>query len=1025
MAENKINVGGRLHSIATGNVLAGANEIFDDEKNKKQSQINTETYSLVEEINAKLNTLSPNQQAALDVAGKANNNEAKLGYYICDTEGNSAAKVIPNITGYVLSVGGSMKVKMTNANTADNATLNINSTGAKALYYDGKRASATNSWKAGETVEVYYDGTSYYANSVAGGTVTSARIKDGAVTINKLEPSIQSLITNINKNASFAGIATPTTNPGTPDGPVFYIAFKPGVYSNFGDIEVTDYEVVILHYDTTWHKITTGIGSKDKVAELESDFNLLPIEKIKLQDGKYLVGNDLEISSSSYGITDYLSVAEGMVVSCANFVHSDTPVIGLYDDNKVIRGSVSLSAADDEVVFVVPTKIRFIRASYLVASKSKFYIHTDFPSSTRYIGDKIDKLIELPISLDMNGYISSGGTFSTNINWKSSDFVDINFGYTLECTYYLTHSTCICIYDKDKKLIASFPGTEGVKKTTITINPNDYPTLKYLRVCSILDPKKVDYSTKVKSVFGIIPNDSVKASNLQDESVSERKTTFFTHDGTSNFIDRRELLQNTFINDGTEHSKSGWYATGKVKLLPNTTYYYGNLYPGYYAFYKSDGTLIEYKNQGNFLTKPFTTPAETAYGRFSMQESSSSSCWIALANAMPADYKLIIPSTHLGEIQLPDESITTPKIAEKAVTPAKLSFFIHDPNTDFIKQNNWIANKLITEQGQESSQSGYWATGFVPLSSNTTYYKNTLWFGYYAFYDADKNLIEGHGNDSSLISPFTTPVGTAYGRFTCTNTDNKNNAWIGLVNNPAPYAETIDPQYIPALQKKYCDYEGNEFSMFNKCICVGDSLTEGVFNENGSGAEKYVGFKKYSYPTFLSKLTGVEVNNLGNGGDTSAEWYDRHKEDNLSGHDVAIIQLGTNDAARYSGWTETSITGFTNIINKLKNENNNIKIFVSTISKRFGDPSAEGKAVISEGIRQLVLSLADPNVILLDMEEYAHTGDEQAYECGHYSAYGYWRLAQDYKNIIGYYINSHKNLFRTVQFIGTNYSYSD
>ena len=181
MAENKnIEVGGRLHSIATGNVLAGANEIFDDDKNKKQSQINTETYSFVEEINAKLNTLSPDQQAALDIAGKANNNEAKLGYYICDTEDNVAAKVIPNIIGYVLSVGGSMKVKMTNANTADNATLNINSTGAKALYYDGKRASATNSWKVGETVEVYYDGTSYYANNVAGSMVTSEKIAPSA-----------------------------------------------------------------------------------------------------------------------------------------------------------------------------------------------------------------------------------------------------------------------------------------------------------------------------------------------------------------------------------------------------------------------------------------------------------------------------------------------------------------------------------------------------------------------------------------------------------------------------------------------------------------------------------------------------------------------------------------------------------------------------------------------------------------------------------------------------------------------------
>ena len=814
-----------------------------------------------------------------------------------------------------------------------------------------------------------------------------------------------------------------------------YILFSTSSNYSIGDIVRYDGK---LYKFTTEHAAGAWIGTDvelasinsiltSKLTELESDFNLLPIEKIILQDGKYLISNGLELSSSLYGITDYLSVTEGMVVSCANTVHNDTTIIGLYNENKAIIGSISLLSADDEVVFTIPAKVRFIRASYLVSSKDKFYIHADFPSSTRHIEDKIDKVIELPIFLNLNGVINIAGDFVSNDAWRSSDFVDINFGYTLECTYYISRNTCVCIYDKDKKLIASFEGADSVvKRTTITINPVDYPTIKYLRVCSLYDSKKVDYSTKIKSVFGTIPNDSVKTNSLQDESVSERKTTFFTHDETSNFIDRSELVQNTTIQNGKENSTSRWYATGKVKLLPNTTYYYGNLYTGYYAFYKADGTLIEYKNQGVFLTNPFTTPAETAYGRFSMQESSSSLCWIALTNAKPADYKMIIPFPYLGEIQLQDESITTPKIAEKAVTPTKSSFFVHDPNTDFIEQDNWVSNKRIDGQGNVVSQSGYWATGNIPLSPNTMYYQNALWYGYYAFYDADMNLIEGHDNDGSLLNPFTTPAGTAYGRFTCTNTDAKNKAWIGLVNNPSPYAEIIDPQYVPAMQEKtYCDYEGNEFSMFNKCICVGDSLTEGVFNENGSGAEKYVGFKKYSYPTFLSKLTGVEVTNLGNGGATSAEWYNMHKEDNLSGHDVAIVQLGTNDAARYSGWTETSVTGFTNIINKLKSENTNIKIFVSTISKRFGDPGAAGKAVISDGIRQLVLSLADPNVILLDMEEYAHTGDEQAYECGHYSAYGYWRLAQDYKNIIGYYINSHKNLFRTVQFIGTDYSYSD
>ena len=38
-----INIGGRLHSIATGNVIAGADEILDDNLGKKQTQINTET----------------------------------------------------------------------------------------------------------------------------------------------------------------------------------------------------------------------------------------------------------------------------------------------------------------------------------------------------------------------------------------------------------------------------------------------------------------------------------------------------------------------------------------------------------------------------------------------------------------------------------------------------------------------------------------------------------------------------------------------------------------------------------------------------------------------------------------------------------------------------------------------------------------------------------------------------------------------------------------------------------------------
>ena len=93
--------------------------------------------------------------------------------------------------------------------------------------------------------------------------ITTDRISDGAVTIDKLEHSIQSLLTNISKNASFAGIATPTTNPGTPEGPVFYIASTAGNYSNFGGIEISQNELAILYkLSNSWSSYIIQLGTE-------------------------------------------------------------------------------------------------------------------------------------------------------------------------------------------------------------------------------------------------------------------------------------------------------------------------------------------------------------------------------------------------------------------------------------------------------------------------------------------------------------------------------------------------------------------------------------------------------------------------------------------------------------------------------------------------------------------------------------------------------------------------------------------
>ena len=56
------------------------------------------------------------------------------------------------------------------------------------------------------------------------------------------------------KNAGYlyAGIATPTTNPGTPDIPVFYLAFEPGEYSNFSVTINGNGIYIITNASSTW-----------------------------------------------------------------------------------------------------------------------------------------------------------------------------------------------------------------------------------------------------------------------------------------------------------------------------------------------------------------------------------------------------------------------------------------------------------------------------------------------------------------------------------------------------------------------------------------------------------------------------------------------------------------------------------------------------------------------------------------------------------------------------------------------------
>ena len=84
-------------------------------------------------------------------------------YGTCATAANEAAKVVVCTDFDTLLTGVTIRVKFDNANTAASPTVNINSTGAKSVYRFGSTAPVDgDSWKAGEVVDLFYDGTSFF-----------------------------------------------------------------------------------------------------------------------------------------------------------------------------------------------------------------------------------------------------------------------------------------------------------------------------------------------------------------------------------------------------------------------------------------------------------------------------------------------------------------------------------------------------------------------------------------------------------------------------------------------------------------------------------------------------------------------------------------------------------------------------------------------------------------------------------------------------------------------------------------------
>ena len=213
-----------------------------------------------------------------------------------------------------------------------------------------------------------------------------AQVYDNAyreITGENLNSVLNEMVTTLGAEYQFAGVATIDTNPENSDAKVFYIANGKGTYTNFGRIEVTEDEVVVLYYDTEWHKVATGIASNSKLTSLLNDIDNVKEEVNAALEGKQDTISDLDAirQGAQKGSTALQSESDPIYTA-------DKPSIALKSELNGKQDKISDLDAIREGAALGKTALQSESDPIYLADKPKLALKVEIPD----VSGKVDKV---------------------------------------------------------------------------------------------------------------------------------------------------------------------------------------------------------------------------------------------------------------------------------------------------------------------------------------------------------------------------------------------------------------------------------------------------------------------------------------------------------------------------------------------------------------------------------------------------------------------------------------------------------
>lgn len=412
------------------------------------------------------------------------------------------------------------------------------------------------------------------------------------ITGDTLKMVLLNIVSILGENASYAGVALPTTSPGTPEGPVFYIASTPGDYVNFGNLTIDQGENALLSWDgNSWSKslFSTNENINLQVQSYPTSILLSPNGLIENKD----IDSDTGaiVDSTIYCVTkDYMPIFAGVNIYVTGGLDSGRLWIYFYDENLnfISRGTVDAN----KIIINIPINAKYFRTICTTAQKNNLKVYAakktqndnynpieGYTNNLEYkinscITDKNDGSLLSEDNILYNTSLTFLGFQQQDNRYNASEYIAVNATKKL---YVKSSNNYLYCYDENYFYLGRF----SVNSSVILAERNDeYKNAKYVRIEWLINSTpQLSYSPDISKKYNPI---SCYLNGLLKKQSNQ------------NLIDVNELILNRSPSsvNGIIRDDNGFFTTQMVKIDPNLPYSVVDAYNDYFYCYDENLSWI-------------------------------------------------------------------------------------------------------------------------------------------------------------------------------------------------------------------------------------------------------------------------------------------------------------------------------------------------------------------------------------------------------------------------------------------------